>query len=189
MPLLDAKTSNNRDSGGASFSLSNRLTRLLWLICWKLLAAWTPPPFHSWRCFLLRAFGAKIGQGVRLYGSISVWLPSNLTIGDRAIVGPRVKLYNQGAIDIGDRAVISQDAHLCASTHDVNDYYFQLVLRPIRIETNAWIAAEAFVGPGVTVSEGAVLAARGVAVFDLKAWGVYGGNPAKFLKERTFINA
>ncbi len=135
---------------------------------------------------VLRMFGAKVGKGVRIYGSTSIWLPSNLRIGHRVIVGPRVRLYNQGAIDIGDRVVISQDAHVCASSHDVNDYYFQLVLRPIRIEANAWIAAEAFVGPGVTVGESAVLGARGVAVRDLEPWGIYGGNPAKYLKKRTF---
>lgn len=186
MSLLDARSSNNRDTGGASFSLRNRLVRAIWHVCWGLLAAWTPPPLHAWRCFVLRMFGAKIGKGVRIYGSTSVWLPSNLTVGDRVIVGPRVKLYNQGVIDIGDRAVISQDAHVCASSHDVNDYYFQLVLRPIRIEANAWIAAEAFVGPGVTVGESAVLGARGVAVRNLEPWGIYGGNPAKYLKKRAF---
>lgn len=157
----------------------------MWHVCWTLLAAWTPPPFHGWRCFILRVFGAKIGQSVRFYGSARVWLPSNLIIGNRVIVGPRVTLYNQGMIEIGNRTVISQGAHVCASSHDVNDYYFQLILRPIRIENDAWIAAEAFVGPGVTVSEGAVLGARGVAMRDLESWGIYGGNPAEYLKQRT----
>lgn len=123
---------------------------------------------------------------MRIYGSTIIWLPSNLTIGDSVIIGPKANLYNQGVIEIGNRAVISQGAHLCASSHDVNDYYFQLVLRPIRVAPNAWIAAEAFVGPGVTIGEGAVLGARAVAVRNLEPWGIYGGNPAKYLKQRVF---
>ena len=80
--------------------------------------------------------------------------------------------------------MVSQDASLCASTHLVEDPGFPLVLRPIRIGRDAWIAAEAFVGPGVTVGDGAVLGARGVAMRDLGEWAYYGGNPAQRLKER-----
>jgi putative colanic acid biosynthesis acetyltransferase WcaF len=53
-----------------------------------------------------------------------------------------------------------------------------LKLAPIKIEDNVWICADAFVGPGVTVFEGAVLGARGVLMKNTEAWGVYGGNPA-----------
>jgi putative colanic acid biosynthesis acetyltransferase WcaF len=52
------------------------------------------------------------------------------------------------------------------------------------IEPQAWVAAEAFVGPGVTVGEGAVLGARGVAFKALEPWTVYAGNPAQPLKKR-----
>jgi putative colanic acid biosynthesis acetyltransferase WcaF len=156
---LDAQASGSLD-GGPSFSLSNRLGRALWNVTWALLASWTPPPLNRWRCFLLRLFGAKIGKGVRFYGSARVWHPANLVLEDGVVVGPGANCYNQGHIYIGYKATVSQGAHLCASSHDVNDYHNQLTLRPIRIEGYAWIAAEGFVGPGVTVGEGAVLGAR-----------------------------
>lgn len=99
-------------------------------------------------------------------------------------MGRAVNCYNQGHITIGANAVVSQNSTLCASTHDLSEPLFPLVLRPIRIERDAWVAAEAFVGPGVTLGEGAVLGARGVAVRDLEPWTVYAGNPARPIKGR-----
>lgn len=180
--LLDARATG---AGGPSFSLGNRIRRSVFMLVWAVAASWTPPPLHAWRCAILRAFGAKIGRGVRIYGSTIVWLPANLEIGADAIIGPRVRLYNQGRITIGAGAVVSQGAHICASSHDVADPHFQLVLRPITIGARAWVAADAFVGPNVVVGEGAVLGARGVAVRSLDAWTIYGGNPALPIKPRV----
>ena len=168
----------------ASFTRLNRIKRVVWRIVWLTLASWTPPALFAWRAFLLRRFGASIGAGARVYPSASIWLPENLVLGDCATIGPRVLIYNQGRITIGPRALISQGAHLCASTHDYTAPTFQLVLRPIVIGRNAWIASEAFVGPGVTIGEGAILAARGVAVRNMDPWAVHGGNPARLIKSR-----
>ena len=85
---------------------------------------------------------------------------------------------------MGARSIVSQGAHLCASSHDIADPHFQLVLRPITIGEGCWIAAEAFVGPGVTIGDGAVLAARAALFVDAAPLGVYRGNPATLLKER-----
>lgn len=171
--------------GGASFSLGNRLFRAWWMLCWTLLARWTPPPLHGWRRLVLRAFGARVGRGARLHGSTRIWYPPNLTLGDGVLLGPRVDCYNQGRIEIGDHAVISQGAHLCASSHDISDPDFQLVLRPIRIGARAWVAAEAFIGPGCEVGEGAVVGARAALFGAAEPWTVYSGNPATALKARV----
>ena len=167
-----------------SFGLANKAARVAWGAAWLLLGRFTPPPLWGWRRALLRLFGAQVGRGARVYGSTKVWLPANLALGNGALIGPRVRLYNQGAIVVGAHAVISQDASLCASSHDVEDPAFPLLTRPITVGAHAWIAAEAFVGPGVTIGEGAVLGARGVAMRDLGAWAYYAGNPAVRLKDR-----
>lgn len=169
----------------ASFSLGNKLYRVGWQLAWLLLARWTPPQLHGWRRFVLRAFGANVAAGARVYSDCRIWHPAHLEIGERSVLGRRVNCYNQGFIRIASDVVISQDSTLCASTHDIDDPLFPLLLRPIRIERNAWVAAEAFVGPGVTVGEGAVLGARGVAMRDLAPWTFYSGNPAQSLKPRS----
>lgn len=185
MSLLDAQATRPLE-GGASFSLGNRLFRVAWMASWLVLARFTPPPLHGWRRLVLKAFGAQVGKGARVHASVSIWNPRNLTLGEYVLVGPGARLYNQGHVSVGARSVISQRAHLCASSHDINDPEFQLILRPISLGEQVWVAAEAFVGPGVTMLDGAVLGARGALFSDAEAWGVYSGNPAALIKRRKF---
>lgn len=168
------------------FTFTSKAERALWQAAWLLLARWTPPPLFACRAWLLRLFGARIGRGVRVYGSVSVWLPRNLSVGEGAIIGPGAVLYNQGAITIGARAVVSQRAHLCASSHDPRDPDFALILRPIMIGEACWVAADAFVGPGVTMQPGAVLGARGALFSDAEGFGIYHGNPAQRIGQREW---
>jgi len=181
--LLDAGKSNTL-AGGASFSLRLRVTRIAFGLCWLLLARWTPPQMRAWRRFLLRCFGAQLAPGANVYSSVSIWYPPFLTMGEQAALGPRVRCYNQAPITLGDHAIVSQDSTLCAGTHDYADEHFQLITRPITIGAHAWIAAEAFVGPGVRVGDHAILGARGVAMRDIPDADIHGGNPARFIKKR-----
>ena len=183
MTILDASETRPLE-GGASFSLANRITRVVWGLTWLVLARFTPPPLHAWRRLILKAFGAKIGRGARVHASVRIWLPANLELGDNALIGPGAHLYNQGRITVGARTVISQGAHICASTHDIADPNFQLVVRPIAIGEQAWVAAEAFVGPGVTIGDRAVIGARAALFQNAEPDGVYSGNPAQFIKTR-----
>lgn len=182
--LLKASVTNPTQ-GGPSFSARHRVTRACWIVAWGLLASWTPPPLLPWRRLLLRAFGARIASKANIYGSARIWYPANLTMGDHATLGPGANAYCMDRIVLEPYAVVSQGAFLCGGSHDIEDPHLQLVVRPITIHRRAWIAAEAFVGPGVTVGEGAVLAARAVAVKDLEPWTVYAGNPAKAVKTRN----
>lgn len=88
-------------------------------------------------------------------------------------------------IIIGANAVVSQNAELCAGTHDVEDTDFQLIAKPVIIGDHAWVATGAFVGPGVTIGEGGVLGARAVAFKDVPPWEIHIGNPARLLRKRT----
>lgn len=171
--------------GGPSFTLMHRARRSLWNLTWTVLASWTPPPLHRWRAFLLRLFGADISASARVYGSAKVWYPPNLTMEEYAVLGPNAKCYCMGRVHIGSKAVVSQGAHICAGTHDISDPHFQLIVRPIFIGDRAWVAADAFIGPGVTVGQGAVVGARAVLFKDAEPWGVYVGNPARLVKTRV----
>ena len=129
-----------------------------------MLASWTPPFLHLWRRMLLRIFGAKIASTAGIYSSARIWSPANLEMDEFAWVGPRVQVYSMAPTTFASYSLGSLRAHLCAGTHDVEDINFQLQARPIRIGSHAWIAAEAFVGPGVVVGDGAIPGARGCPV-------------------------
>ena len=182
-PILDA-ADHDTFASAPSFRLSHRLFRLVWIVAWALLARWTPPAARRWRILLLKLFGARISWSANVYASARIWYPPNLEMRSRSTLGPGAICYCMAAIRIGDHAIVSQRAHLCAGTHDINSPTFQLFALPITIGDHAWIAAEAFVGPGIEVGEGAVLGARGVASRSLPAWTVSAGNPARFIRER-----
>ncbi|HYE33176.1 MAG TPA: putative colanic acid biosynthesis acetyltransferase [Methylomirabilota bacterium] len=168
-----------------SFSVANRLARVLWNATALLLFRPTPRPLHAWRSFLLRLFGAKIGRNCHIYPGAKIWAPWNLACGDDCGVASGATLYNQALISIGSRAVISQGAHLCCGTHNYESRLFELQAFSISIGADAWVCAEAFVGPGVTIGEGAVIGARAVVLKDMPAWTVCGGHPCKPLRPYT----
>lgn len=183
MSLLDARTSNPRE-GGPSFALRHRLTRLVWSLVWSGFGIWTPVPMHAWRRFLLRAFGARLHNTAKVYPGVKIWYPANLVMAEYACIASGVNCYCMDQIEIGAYALVSQGAHLCGGTHNIDDPHFQLVVKPIMIGANAWVAAEAFVGPGVIVGEGAVLGARAVTFKHTEPFTVYAGNPAKPIRKR-----
>lgn len=169
-----------------SFSLSNRIARFLWGAIWFFFVSSSPRPFHKWRVFWYRLFGARIGRHVHIYPSARIWAPWNLTIEDRVGIGDRAIVYNMAPICIGANAVISQGAHLCAGSHDIDSDNFQLVAAPINVGPYTWICAEAFVGPGVNIPDGCVLGARSVVMRSIDIpWTVWAGNPARRVRERS----
>lgn len=167
-----------------TFSRRQRLARLGWRALWLVAARWTPPPLFAWRAAVLRLCGADLAPGARVYPSVSIWWPPNLSMGAHASLGPGVICYDVAPITIEPYAIVSQRAHLCTGGHDIDDPTFPLIARAIVIGRGAWVAAEAFVAPGVTLSEGAVLGARAVATRDLAPWTVYAGNPATARRQR-----
>ena len=181
---LDASRSRP-ETGGASFSLANRAGRALFMLVWTFAARWTPPPLHGWRRLILTAFGADLHPTARVHASARIWHPANLSMGAHSLIGPGAICYNQGRVTIGAGVVVSQRAHLCASSHDLRSAHFQLVLRPIVLDDGCWVAAEAFVGPGVTVGARAVIGARAVLFTDAEPNGIYRGNPAERLAFRS----
>ena len=153
---------------------------LLGRVCWALFTPvfrFSPRPFWRFRASLLRLFGAKIGDDVHIHPTARIIIPWNLRIDDQAAVGDRAILYALGSIRIGARATISQNAHLCAGSHDRRAAHRPVIRPPIEIGDDAWICADAFVGPGVCIGNGATLAARAVAFENLPAERTGLGNP------------
>ena len=169
---------------GTSFSTRNRLGRMLWAVVGGIFFRCSPRSFHGWRSFLLRCFGAKVGKGVTIFPQVKVWAPWNLDLRYECVIANNVNLYSQGKITIGCQAIISQGAHICAGTHDYNKPDFPLVTGPIFIGDQAWVAAEAFIHPGIAIGKGCVIGARSVVTKDMPEWMVCAGHPCKPIKPR-----
>jgi putative colanic acid biosynthesis acetyltransferase WcaF len=170
------------------WTFRQNMVRALWMVTSKVLFR---PSFHNWygwRRLLLRMFGATIGRDVRIRPTVHIEIPWNLDIREGAVVGDWAILYSLGPITIGRRAVVSQYAHLCAGTHDYHYRDFPLLRPPIIVGDGAWIAADAFVGPNVTVGAGTVVGARSSVFKDLPPNVVAVGNPAVPVKRRRFYD-
>lgn len=176
-----ATPSRNR----SPYSAREKLARVAWGVVQATLFRWSPHAAYSFRAFLLRRFGARLGRNVRVRRTVRIEIPWNLTLGDDVSVGDFAILYCLGPVQVGDRSFISQYAHLCAGTHDYTSPEYPLLRQPIVIGTDAWVAADAFIGPNVTVGDGTVVGARASVFKDLPAWVVAGGNPARPLKPRV----
>ena len=167
-----------------AFSLRDRLRRLVWNVCWALLYRMSPRPLHSWRAWLLRSFGATMGPNCHFYPSSKVWAPWNLMCADQVTAGDGAEIYNPAPVTLGSHAILSQDAYVCAATHDYDDPAFPLLAYAMNIGAYAWICARACVAPGVNIGEGAVLGLASVATRHLEPWTVYAGSPAIKVKDR-----
>jgi putative colanic acid biosynthesis acetyltransferase WcaF len=166
-------------------SLAIKIKRVLWAITYVVAFRYTPNPLRRWRTFVLRCFGAKVSPLARISPSAVITFPWNLEMEDYATLGPEAICYSTAHIFIGRMATVSQYAYLCTASHDYEDKNFTLYAKPITIGAQAWVCADALVGPGVILGEGAVLGAKSAAFKDLDAWKVYVGTPALLVKERS----
>lgn len=165
---------------------SHKMKRLLWGICWLLLAQWLPRSLGcGWKRFLLRCFGAKLSDTAVVYSGTRVYAPWKLEMGKHSCLADGVDCYNVDTVRIGDNTTVSQKSYLCTASHDITKPNLPLVTAPIIIEDQVWVGADAFIGMGVTVKQGAVIGARASVYKNVEAWTVVGGNPAKVIKKRV----
>ena len=156
--------------------------------CWQIVSLFLFRPFalpffNSWRIYLLKLFGAKIGKGCVVHSSAYIPSPWKLAMGDISCLGPNVKLHI-GEIIIGSKVTISQGTYLCSASHDASSLNTPFVFGKIIIEDFVWVAAECFVMMNITIGKGAVVGARSSVFKNVEPWTIVGGNPAKFIKNR-----
>ena len=168
------------------YNRKKQIVRLLWRLTWSLSTFLIPSSLgQGWKRFILRCFGAKISSTAVIYSSAKIFMPWHLEMHDFACLAPNVDCYNAARVILESYVTISQRAYLCTASHNISSIYHEQVVSPIIIRKRAWVAAEAFVGPGVTIGEGAVVGARAAVFRDVEPWNVVGGNPAKFIKKRV----
>lgn len=166
------------------YSRSEYFRRFCWLLVQATLFRIPLPRTYIFRRFLLKCFGAKMGAAAAVHHTTKIMHPWLLEMGDWSNVSANVTIYNLGRVKIGHHSVVSQDAYLCAGTHDYTDATLPLLRPPIVIEDGVWVAAGAFVGPGVTIGRNSVVGARAVVMKDVAPGVVVAGNPARVIKPR-----
>jgi putative colanic acid biosynthesis acetyltransferase WcaF len=140
-------------------------------------------PFSNLLVIILRCFGTQIGKNVRIKPHIHIKYPWKLTIGEHSWLAD-CYIENLDHVHIGAHVCISQRAMLLTGNHDYRSLEFDLITRPIYIETGAWICGNTTVGPGVRVGAGSVLIAGSVATTNLEPNTIYQGNPARIKRRR-----
>jgi len=166
------------------YSRDEKIRRAVWLIVRATLFRPSPKRLFRWRNMLLRRFGATVGRNTLIEPTARVIHPWLLHVGDWTHIAGGVNLYNLGKISIGDHSVVSQDAFVCAGTHDYAQPHLPLLRPSITIGSGVWVAAEAFIGPGVTVGDNSVVGARAVVARDVPPGVVVAGNPARVIRPR-----
>lgn len=153
-----------------------------WLVMlWWLIQAIAFPlslhNFNSFRCFLLRLFGAKIGKGVVIRPSARFLYPWKVAIGDYSWIGDDVVFYCVDNIIVGSHCVISQKSYLCTGSHDLSNSSFALITAPINIGNGTWVATDCFIAPGVNIGSNSVIGARSSVMKSIPSQQVAWGTP------------
>ncbi|MEM6763296.1 MAG: WcaF family extracellular polysaccharide biosynthesis acetyltransferase [Bacteroidota bacterium] len=142
---------------------------------------------YSFKRFLLRSFGAKVGEGVIIKPGVRVKYPWLLEVGAHSWVGEGVWIDNLVPVKLGESVCLSQGAMLLTGNHNYSKASFDLITGSIELEDGVWIGAKAVVCPGVHAETHAVLAVGSVASENLEAYQIYRGNPAKKVRERVML--
>jgi acetyltransferase-like isoleucine patch superfamily enzyme len=162
-------------------SIKNFLFTLLWFYL-KLASVL---PSNNLRKLALRCMGARIGKGAVVYSGFEIWHPWNLRIGRGSVIGHDCILDCRAGITIGEHVNFSSEVAVWTAQHDPQSATFATEYAPVSIEDRAWLSFRTTVLPGVTIHEGAVLAANAVATKSVPAFSIAGGIPAHVIGPRN----
>ncbi len=148
-----------------------------------------------WRCGAAavddpyRVLAGRLGQGVLLHRPSSFVEVEGITIGDWVYIGPGARFSGSGGLVIGNNIAVGPDVTILTSNHRHDDAEWipfgpDVVEKEVRIKDHVWIGTRAVILPGVTIGEGAVVAAGSVVTKDVPACAIVAGNPATIIKLR-----
>jgi acetyltransferase-like isoleucine patch superfamily enzyme len=141
-------------------------------------------PAQGLRLAVYRAAGVRLGPRVVIYGGAEIREPKGISIGEGSVIGHRAILDGRGGLSIGKHVNLSTGVWLWTLEHDPADPAFGVKGGPIVIEDHVWLSAGVQVLTGVTVGEGAVVAAGSVVTKDVPPFTIVGGVPGRAIGER-----
>lgn len=140
------------------------------------------------KAFYRRVLRIRIGQQTHL--SMRLFFAGyhhrcSVIIGNNCVINRECYVDGRVGVRIGDNVNVSFQVCLLSLQHDHNDPEFRSVGGEVVIKDHAWIGARAIILPGVTIGEGAVIAAGAVVACSIPDYAVAGGVPAKIIGERS----
>ena len=156
----------------------------LWWIVEKTFFAMSPQVFYGWRRFLLRLFGAKIGEKVLIRSTAKFTYPWKVKIGDYSWIGEETILYSLDTITIGKNVAVAHGVYFNTGLHDYSKEEFTISSKKILVEDECWITNDVYIAPGVSIGKGTVVGARSSVYKNLPEGWICYGNPAKPIKKR-----
>ncbi|MDF1706236.1 MAG: acyltransferase [Aeromicrobium sp.] len=143
-------------------------------------------PHRSLRTFLTSwVLGVQIGRDVRFHRFREIRHGRRIEVGTGSIIGLWATLDGRQGIRIGDNVNLSSEVSIWTQQHDYNSPVFATEGGPVTIGDRAWISYRTTILPGVSIGEGAVVAAGAVVTQDVEPFTVVGGIPAKKIAERS----
>lgn len=134
------------------------------------------------KVWVLRWFGAQIGQRCVIRSHVNISFPWRLKLGDHVWLGDEVGILSLESVTIGSNVCISQRTYLCTGSHDYKSEAFDLIVKPIQIEAGCWVGACSFIGPGVVIKRNSVCAAGSIVIKSMGPNVVVAGNPARIVR-------
>jgi len=148
-------------------------------------------PALCWlKATLLRAVGAKIGRRVTIYPNVWVAPGRGLVVGDDVDLALEVLITSSGGVTIGDRTLVGYRTCILSANHAVPPRPGRIFgagheTAPVTIANDVWIGANCTILPGVTIGEGAIIAAGAVVTEDVAPYAIVGGVPARLIRFRA----
>jgi putative colanic acid biosynthesis acetyltransferase WcaF len=147
----------------------------IWFFVQKYLVRTSPKCCTRWRICLLRLFGAKIGPHCYIASTAFIKWPWRLRMGESSSVDESCVL--QGDIVIGSRVSIAHHVHVVTSGHNVRSRYFELYIKPVKIENSVFIGCDVYIGGDVTIGQFSVIGAKSVVWHNVPENSIAFGNP------------
>lgn len=159
------------------------------ILCWMIVSSVFFEAFFPWpnklKIMILNIFGSKISEGVVIKPNVKIKYPWFLTVGEYSWIGEFVWIDNLADVSIGKNSILSQGVYLCTGNHNFKSETFDLMLGEIKIGNSTWIGAKSVISPNVTICDQTIVSLGSVVKKSIEKPGIYGGNPASFIKENS----
>lgn len=142
-------------------------------------------PSHRVRGYFYRRAGLVIDRTSSIHWRAEFYAPERIRIGEYCTIGDSAFLDGRSGLVIGDCVNFGSHVTIYTRQHDADAADFAEVGAPVEIGDHAWVSSHSIVLPGVTIGEGAVVAAGSVVTKDVAPYSLVGGNPARYIRDRS----